>query len=92
MKDLQVILVLMMLFIFSAVTNADQVKLFSEPAETSAIVKVLKLGDVVKVYGKSSDGQFYEIEHKGNHGYIIFKYLSPKDHRYSAELLAQPFN
>ncbi len=67
--------------IFTAVTNTDQVKLLAEPTPSAAVVEVLKLGDVVRVYKKSPDGQFWEVEHKGNHGWIMFKYLSPKDHR-----------
>ncbi|SMD07950.1 SH3 domain-containing protein [Sporomusa malonica] len=71
--------------VFTAVTNTDKVKLFAEPTPTSPIVEVLKLGDVVKIYKKSPDGEFWEVEHKGNHGWIILKFLSPKDHRYSTE-------
>lgn len=72
--------------IFTAITNTDHVKLLAEPTASSATVEVLKLGDVVKVYKKSPDGQFWEVDHKGNHGWILFKYLSPKDHRYSVEI------
>lgn len=71
--------------VFTAVTNTDQVKLYAEPNIAANVVEVLKLGDVVKLYKKSPDGQFWQVEHKGNHGWIIFKYLSPKDHRYSVE-------
>ncbi|MDF2570935.1 MAG: hypothetical protein K0R55_2539 [Sporomusa sp.] len=70
---------------FTAVTNTDKVKVFFEPTTNSPVVEVLKVGDVVKVYTKSPDGEFWEIDHKGNHGWIIIKFLSPKDHRYSTE-------
>lgn len=72
--------------VFTAVTNTDKISLLAEPTPTSTIVEVLSLGDVVKVFKKSTDGQYWEVEHKGNHGWIIFKYLSPKDHRYSTEV------
>ncbi|HWR09260.1 SH3 domain-containing protein [Sporomusa sp.] len=85
MKNAKFMLVLFVLFVFTAVTNTDQVKIFSEPTPSSMVIEVLRLGDVVKVYQKSPDGQYFEVEHKGNHGWIIFKYLSPKDHRYSTE-------
>ncbi|WP_434131403.1 SH3 domain-containing protein [Sporomusa sphaeroides] len=93
MKKLQVLAGVLFLFalitctmlpaqaIFTAVTNTDKVKLLSEPTASAAVVKVLKLGDVVKVYKKSSDGQFWEVEHKGSHGWIMLHFLSPKDHR-----------
>lgn len=67
--------------IFTAATNTDKVKLLAEPTASAAVIKVLKLGDVVKVYEKSSDGQFWEVEHKGSHGWIMIHFLSPKDHR-----------
>lgn len=73
--------------VFTAVINTDKVNLLSEPANSATVVKILKLGDIVKVYSKSPDGQFWEVEHKGTHGWIMFKYLSPKDHRYSLPLL-----
>ena len=66
---------------FSAITNADKVKLFAEPSPGAAVVEVLKKGDVVKVFEKSEDGQFWEVEHKGNHGWIISHQLSPRDYR-----------
>ncbi len=81
MSNLKFILTVFALFVFTAVTNADQVKIFSEPAPSGTVVSVLRLGDVVKVYQKSPDGQYLEVEHKGSHGWVIFKYLSPKDHR-----------
>lgn len=67
--------------VFTAVTNTDKVKIFAEPTPASPIVEVLKAGDVVKVYKKSPDGEFWEVEHKGNHGWISLKFLSPKDHK-----------
>ncbi|CVK20206.1 SH3 domain-containing protein [Sporomusa sphaeroides] len=93
MKKLQVLAGVLFLFalitcamlpaqaIFTAVTNTDKVKLLSEPTAAAAVVKVLKLGDIVKVYEKSPDGQFWEVEHKGSHGWIMIHFLSPKDHR-----------
>jgi hypothetical protein len=68
--------------VFSAVTNADQVKMFADPDPSSPIEEVLKIGDVVKVNSKSDDGQFWQVEHKGHHGWIKVYQLSPKDHRY----------
>ncbi|HWR44826.1 SH3 domain-containing protein [Sporomusa sp.] len=85
MKKIKFMLGIIVLFVFTAVTNTDQIKMFSEPRPASTIIEVLRLGDVVKVYQKSPDGYYWEVEHKGNHGWIIFKYLSPKDHRYSTE-------
>ncbi|MGL5514329.1 MAG: SH3 domain-containing protein [Sporomusa sp.] len=73
------------LAVFTAVTNTDNVKLFAEPASDSAVVKTLRLGDVVKVFTKSPDGQYWQVEHKGTGGWIIHHHLSPKDHRYSTE-------
>jgi len=67
--------------VFSAITNTDKVKLFAEPAPDAAVIEVLKKGDVVKVFEKSADGQFWEVEHKGNHGWIISHKLSPKDYQ-----------
>ncbi|QDR82840.1 SH3 domain-containing protein [Sporomusa termitida] len=86
MNKLKCILVIFALFVFTAVTNTDQVKIFSEPTPAGTVVSVLRLGDVVKVYQKSPDGQYLEVEHKGKHGWVIFKYLSPKDNRYSTEI------
>ncbi len=68
--------------VFSAVTNVDKVKLLAEPSTTATVVEVLKNGDVVKVFEKSEDGQFWKVEHKGNHGWIKSNQLSPKDYRY----------
>lgn len=68
--------------VFSAVTNVDQVKLLSEPAPSATVIETLKLGDVVRVYNKSDDGQFWQVEHKQHLGWIKFNQLSPKDHRY----------
>jgi len=67
--------------VFSAIANSDKVKLFSEPSPDAAVVEVLKKGDVVKVLEKSDDGQFWEVEHKGQHGWIISHQLSPRDYR-----------
>ena len=66
---------------FSAVTNTDKVKVLAEPTAAAAVLAVLKLGDVVKVLARSADGQYWEMEHKGIHGWIIFKDLSPRDPR-----------
>jgi SH3-like domain-containing protein len=66
---------------FSAVTNTDKVKVLAEPTAAATVLAVLKLGDVVKVLAKSADGQYWEVEHKGTHGWIIFKDLSPRDPR-----------
>ena len=68
--------------VFSAVTNVDQVKLFSEPTPSATVIETLKLGDVVRVSSKSEDGQFWQVEYKNHQGWIIFQQLSPKDHRY----------
>ncbi|WP_371374130.1 SH3 domain-containing protein [Sporomusa aerivorans] len=65
--------------VFSAVTNTDKVKIYSEPTDSATVLAVLKRGDVVKVHTKSADGQYWEVDHKGTHGWIIFKYLSPRD-------------
>lgn len=67
--------------VFSAIANDDNVKLFAEPTSTAEVVEVLKKGDVVKVLEKSEDGRFWEVEHKGHHGWIISSQLSPKDYR-----------
>jgi SH3-like domain-containing protein len=75
-------LVLPVQAVFSAIANTDKVKLFAEPTPTAAVVEILKKGDVVKVSEKSEDGQFWEVEHKGNHGWIMSHQLSPKDYRY----------
>lgn len=71
--------------VFSAVVNTDHVKMYAEPNPAAPVIETLKLGDVVKAYGKSADGQFMEAEHKGHHGWIMFKHVSPKDHRYSVD-------
>jgi hypothetical protein len=67
--------------VFSAIANTDKTKLFAAPAPDAAVIEVLKKGDVVRVFEKSADGQFWEVEHKGNHGWIISHQLSPKDYR-----------
>lgn len=67
--------------VFSAIANADKVKILAQPAPTAEVIEVLKKGDVVKVFEKSADGKFWEVEHKGHHGWIIFSQLSPKDYR-----------
>lgn len=72
--------------VFTAFANTNKAKIYLEPDESAAVVEVLRLGDVVKVYTKSPDGQFWEVEHKGNHGWIVQKYLSPKDHKISKGL------
>ena len=68
--------------IFSAVTNVDKVNLLSEPTPAAAVIETLKLGDVVRVYSKSDDGKFWEVQHKNYHGWIMLNQISPKDHRY----------
>lgn len=68
--------------LFAAITNVDKVKLLDAPSPSAAVVEVLKLGDVVKVYGKSADGQYWDAEHKNHRGWIKFNQLSPRDHRY----------
>lgn len=90
MKSLKFILLVFTLFVFTAIANTDQVKIYSEPTPSGTVVSLLRLGDVVKVYGKSPDGQYLEVEHKGNHGWVIFKYLSPKDHRLSTDYNGAP--
>lgn len=75
-------LVLPVQAVFSAVTNVDQVKVFAEPTLSAPVIETLKLGDVVRVYNKSDDGQFWQVEHKNHQGWIIFSQISPKDHRY----------
>ncbi|WP_371364227.1 hypothetical protein SRRS_50330 [Sporomusa rhizae] len=72
--------------VFTAFANTNKAKIYSEPNESAAVVEVLRLGDVVKVYTKSPDGQFWEVEHKGNHGWIVQKHLSPKDTKISKGL------
>lgn len=67
--------------VFSAFANTNKAKIYSEPNESAAVVEVLRLGDVVKVHTKSPDGQFWEVEHKGNHGWVAQKHLSPKDYK-----------
>ncbi|WP_021167809.1 hypothetical protein SOV_47800 [Sporomusa ovata DSM 2662] len=68
--------------VFSAVTNVDQVKVFAKPTPSAPVIETLKLGDIVRVYSKSDDGQFWQVEHKNHHGWIIFSQISPKDRRY----------
>lgn len=65
--------------VFSAIADADNVKLFAQPSPTAAVVEILKKGDVVKVLEKSEDGKYWEVEHKGHHGWIISTQLSPKN-------------
>ena len=68
--------------VFSAVTNVDQVKVFAEPTPSAPVIETLKLGDIVRVYSKSDDGLFWQVEHKNHRGWVVFSQISPKDHRY----------
>ncbi|BBB93206.1 MAG TPA: SH3 domain-containing protein [Methylomusa anaerophila] len=65
-------------FTFIGYANSDRVKVYSSPSTTDSVIEELKLGDFVKVVGKSPDEDFWEIQHKDKHGWVLVKYINPR--------------